>query len=175
MTPTPPPLPGQNPLCHTCGQGALIKRTKFRMSGPVVAIGFILLIPSIIGMLFGVLMLVITSGTTKQVSASGEREIRTQLVTQQIPDPIITQVVAGKLVSDDQLVPLTYQQRAAVHDAQLSVSAQKVGRGMASIALGGFSIFVIIASFVGGLLGWLLIMRNRVLECAHCGAVVPAS
>ena len=141
----------------------------------MVGIGFILLIPSMFGMLFGVLMLVITSGTTKQVSASGEREIRRQLVAQQIPDPIITQVVAGKPVSDDDLVPLTYQQRAAVHDAQLSVSAQRVGTGIASFALGGFSIFVIVVSFVGGLLGWLLIMRKRVLECARCGAIIPAS
>jgi transcription elongation factor Elf1 len=66
-TPVPPPPPRmsstvqqQNPLCRTCGQGALIKRTKFRMSGPVVAIGFILLIPSVLGMLFGVFMLFVT-------------------------------------------------------------------------------------------------------------------
>ena len=39
----------------------MIKRKRFRMSGPVVAIGFILLIPSVLGMLFGILMLVLTS------------------------------------------------------------------------------------------------------------------
>jgi hypothetical protein len=150
-------------------------RTKFRMSGPVVAIGFILLIPSILGMLFGLLMLVITSGSAKQVSQSGELEIRTKLVAQQIPDAIITEVLAGNSVAENQLVPLSYQQRTAVHDAELSVSAQKVGSGMAVVALGGFSIIVIVASFVGGLLGWLLIMRKRMLECERCGAVVPAS
>jgi len=58
---TSPPLPLQNPLCRVCGQGAMIKRKRFRMSGPVVAIGFILLIPSVLGMLFGILMLVLTS------------------------------------------------------------------------------------------------------------------
>lgn len=32
-----------------------------------------------------------------------------------------------------------------------------------------------IASFVGGLLGWLLVMKKRVLQCDYCGAVVNAS
>jgi len=145
------------------------------MSGPVVVIGFILLIPSILGILFGVLMLVATGAASSQTSSSGEREIRARLVSLRVPDPIITEVVTGKSVSDAELVPLTYQQRAAVHDAQLSVSAQKLGAGAATVIAGGFSVFVIVASFVGGLLGWLLIMRKRVLQCARCGAVVPAS
>ncbi|SRR6266496_4726219 len=171
MTPTPPPIPGQNPLCRTCGEGALIKRTKFRMSGPVVAIGFILLVPSALGMLFGALMLILTGTYSSHISASGEREIRVRLAQQEIPEPIIAEVASGKPVPGEQLTPLTYPQRAAVHDAQSSLSAQNVGAGMAV----GFSLFVIIASFVGGLLGWLLIMRKRVLECARCGAIVPAS
>ena len=53
---TPPPVPAEHPLCRTCGQGALITRKTFRMSGPVLVIGFILLVPSFLGMLFGILM-----------------------------------------------------------------------------------------------------------------------
>ena len=145
------------------------------MSGPVVVIGFILLIPSVLGILFGLLMLVATGTASSQTSRSGEREIRARLVSQQVPEPIITEVVTGKPVSDAELVPLTYQQRATVHDAQLSASAKKVGAGAPTVIAGGFSFFVIVASFVGGLLGWLLIMRKRVLQCARCGAIVPAS
>src|SRR5207245_192240 len=85
------------------------------------------------------------------------------LSSQQVPEPIITDVVTGKRVSDAELIPLTYQQRATVHDAQLSASAQKAGAGAATAIAGGFSIFVIVASFVGGLLGWLLIMRKCVV------------
>jgi hypothetical protein len=58
---------GMNPLCRTCGQGALIKRKKFRMSGPVVAVGFILLVPSVLGVLFGVLMLFVTGATSSNL------------------------------------------------------------------------------------------------------------
>jgi len=36
-------------------------------------------------------------------------------------------------------------------------------------------IFFALAAFVGGLLGWLLIMKKKVLCCTHCSAVVPAS
>ena len=38
------------------------------------------------------------------------------------------------------------------------------------IALGGF-----LASFIIGLPGWILVMKKRVLQCAACGAVTPAS
>jgi hypothetical protein len=152
----------------------LIKRTKFRMSRPVVAIGFILLIPSALGVLFGVLMLGVT-GVASLQPTQAEREIHARLVAQQIPDAIITEVGSGKPVSDDQLVPLTYQQRTAVHDAQESVSAHKFDAGLTTLVAGGLSLFIIVASFVGSLLGWLLIKRKRLLECARCGAIVAAS
>ena len=43
--------------CKICDQGTLLSKEVFRMSGPVVAIGFILLIPSIIGIATGLLIL----------------------------------------------------------------------------------------------------------------------
>jgi hypothetical protein len=135
------------------------------MSGPVVAIGFILLIPSVLGMLFGILMLFGIAASTSQISPIIEKEVRSQLVAQSVPEPIIVKVVASKPVDDSELQTLTPQQVSAVHQAQIS-SVQLVR---------GFSIFVILASFVAGVLGWVLIMRKRVLQCSHCGAVVPAS
>jgi DNA-directed RNA polymerase subunit RPC12/RpoP len=169
----PPPVSQQNPLCRTCGQGTLIKLTKFRMSAPVVVIGFVLLIPSVIGMLFGVFMLFVTGVASKQTSALDETKIRAQLVAQNIPDPIVNEVVSGRPVSGNDLASLTSQQQSAVHDAESSRLGQTIGGGAATVIVGGFSMFVIIASFVGGLLGWLLIMRKRVLQCVRCGAVVP--
>jgi hypothetical protein len=40
---------------------------------------------------------------------------------------------------------------------------------------GGFALICGIISFVSGLLGWLLIMKKRVLQCSVCGATVSAS
>jgi hypothetical protein len=73
--PTPAPASQQNPLCRTCGQGTLVKLTKFRMSAPVVAI-VVLLIPSVLGMLFGIFMLFVTGVASKETSAASERKIR---------------------------------------------------------------------------------------------------
>jgi hypothetical protein len=65
-------------------------------------IGFILLIPSALGMVLGLLMLFLTSAAGAQTSATSEREIRARLVAQQIPDPIIREVVSSKAVSDNE-------------------------------------------------------------------------
>jgi hypothetical protein len=99
-------------------------------------------------------------------------ETRTRLEAQQIPEPVITQVAARKPIDKAQFAALTPEQQTAVRVAQLSVFSGKVG---AAVVGGGISLFIIIMSFVGGLLGWLLIMRKRVLQCTRCGAVVPAS
>jgi hypothetical protein len=32
-----------------------------------------------------------------------------------------------------------------------------------------------VASFIGGLFGWLLVMKKEVLQCDHCGATIAAS
>jgi hypothetical protein len=34
---------------------------------------------------------------------------------------------------------------------------------------------VAVPAFIGGLLGWLLVMKKRVLQCSVCGATVNAS
>src|SRR5262249_11257180 len=169
------PPPPTDPLCRTCGQGALIRRKKFRMSGPVVVIGFILLIPSVLGMLFGILTLV---GIGMNIP-SMKPETRTRLEAQRVPEPIITQVAANQPIDEAQLAALTPQQQTAVRDAQSSVSGPWPGKAKARpgafVVAGGLCLFVIVMSFVGGLFGWILIMRKRVLQGTRCGAVVPAS
>ena len=145
------------------------------MSGPVVVIGFIMLVPSILGMLFGLLMLIGTGAAGTQVSASTENETRAGLVAQGVPETIVNEIISGKTVSNAELAKLPQRQQSAVQTAQISHTAGQVGTGAATAILGGFSIFVLIMSFVGGLLGWLLVMRKTVPKCSRCGAVVPAS
>ena len=101
--------------CKVCDAGTLTQQKKHRMSGPVVAIGYILLIPSVLGILFSVFMFFTT--------------------------------------------------------ASMSHAANGAGSGIA----GGIAIFLGLVFFVGGLLGWLLVMKKQVLECNTCGAVVNAS
>lgn len=111
--------PSDGFACKVCDCGTLQSKKVFRMSGPVVAIGFILLIPSVLGM-----------------------------------------AVCG-------LASL----------GLLSVGVAQSSRDVAAGAvwLSTVSAFGFVAFFVGGLLGWLLVMRKRVLQCSVCGAVVNAS
>jgi hypothetical protein len=106
--------------CKVCDAGTLVRRKKFRMSGPVVAIGYIFLIPSILGILFSAIML--------------------------------------------------FTAASSPHAAN-NVALADTATGIA----GGVAIFFGIASFVGGLIGWLLVMKKQVLECNTCKAVVNAS
>src|SRR5262249_42160733 len=107
------PIVGQsNPRCRTCGVGLLQLEKKYRMSTPVVVIGYIILAPSV---LFVIACLV----TMIRISGSSYAD----------------------------------------------------GASMAS----GIVFLFALAGFVSGLVGWLLIMKKKVLCCKHCSAVVPAS
>jgi hypothetical protein len=188
----------------------LIKRTKFRMSGPVVVIGFILLLIPALGMLFGVLMLVLFySGGMQPVEDVPYNRFLELLDNKQIvsdknyplqlvvEDGRPTQTLRGAYIRQGvgsapaQQIPFRttvylsftndLQQKLAAAGIQparkteSNMLAQTVFGFFGFVVVGGFSIFVIVTSFVGGLVGWLLIMRKRVLECTHCGAIVPAS
>jgi hypothetical protein len=104
------------PSCKVCERGVLVPKKIYRMSGPVVVIGFIFLIPCILGMLLAALL--------------------------------FTALVAPNVIG---------------------VAVYRTGF-ITTIALG-----LGISSFVGGLLGWLLVMKKRVLQCSVCGATVSAS
>jgi hypothetical protein len=59
--------------------------------------------------------------------------------------------------------------------AAISAHGGKLDAGQGSALVSGFAIFCGVSSFVGGLFGWLLIMKKRVLQCSACGAVINAS
>jgi hypothetical protein len=105
------PADYEHPIpCKVCDRGTLERNTKYRLAGPAVVIGYILLVPSVIGML-----------------------------------------------------------------CALALSAFVLAKSTRSSAITGFVGFTLIASLVGGLLGWLLVMKKRVLQCSTCRAVVNAS
>lgn len=155
----------------------MISRKSFRMSAPVVVIGFVLLVPSILGMLGGLLFLLSTfkAANDPQNALSAQVEARSAMQSQGVPEAIISGVVTGASVSDHEVRRLAPAQALAVQQARSSIAASQVGRGMGVVVAGGFSLAMIVGSLVGGLLGWLLVMRKRILQCTHCRAVVAAS
>lgn len=161
--------------CKTCEGGSLIRRKKYRMSGAVVVIGYILLIPSILGILLSVLMFgslqVAGSETMDTVRASVEESLREAGV----PDDIIARVASGQDLTAADSSVLTAYQLATVAGAELGRAAGSAGAGLGVAVGAGIAVVIGVASLVGGLLGWLLVMRKRVLECDNCGAVLAAS
>jgi UPF0716 family protein affecting phage T7 exclusion len=148
---------------------------QYRLSTPVVVIGYILLIPSVLGILFCLLMLLLTAvGGGAAVSQAGD-EAAGPLRRAGVPEAVVQKTIASKPLSPREMAALTPAQRKAVMDARAGVVGTKVGAGGLAIIAGGVLIFFAIVSFVFGLLGWLLVMKKKVLRCMNCLAVVPAS
>ena len=168
-------MDSENPKCSVCEKGELIKKKKYRMSGPVVFIGYIFLIPSILGMLLGMILLFATKEATIETISGMQEVLRQELSDANIPEEITNKVVQGKTLTDEDHSLLTDDQRSEISIAELSHGAGQFGAGAGSFIAGGLSIFMIVLSLVGGLLGWLLIMKKKVLQCTNCNAIVAAS
>jgi hypothetical protein len=97
--------------CKTCEAGQLKKRKRYRMSGVVVFIGYILLIPSLFGMALGTMGVVATGGAAGEVTTNMERDARRKLTAAQVPAHVIEQVAAQQSVEAGAMGQLTDEQR----------------------------------------------------------------
>jgi hypothetical protein len=143
------------------------------MSGVVVLIGYILVIPSILGILVGVIGIV-SSGSAGTISKqASQKRAESGLLAANVPVTVIAKLKDDRnalAVSDT--ARLTGTQRAAIRSASLTLAASNAGTAIGVGIAAGFSIFVVVASLVGGLLGYLLIMKKSVLQCDNCGATL---
>lgn len=96
--------------CKTCGMGAMVRQSVYRMSPVVVVIGYLLLVPPILGMAFFALFIA------------------------------------------------------------LFIFGRNVGTPELGMGICGF-----VSSLISGLLGFLLVMKKKILRCNHCGATIAAS
>jgi hypothetical protein len=90
----------------------------------------------------------------------------------QVPAEIILDV---RMAKDTDVQAWVQARHEALQDAQSKLHDNTETSGFAILFGGGFAVVMGIASFVGGLLGWLLVMRKKVLQCSVCSAVVNAS
>lgn len=159
------------------------------MSGPVVFIGFILLIPSVLGVIFSALMFfgVLSSADNTGESDRITREVRASM-QDYVPTLLIDAVIDGRNDYVDSWIRQEYIDHGnpfqiagardierRVREAQERLRSINTTSGIGVIVGTGVSIAFGVASFVGGLLGWLLVMRKRVLQCSVCNAVLNAS
>jgi hypothetical protein len=217
--------------CKVCERGSLVSKKIYRLSGPAVVIGYILLIPSILGVILSGLMFgafavrgfKASDNTDRRIEpirsvqddayasfrrnciASAQRSYRQKTgltialpVAEQYCECTLSEIKAAgtqDLVSTaqgcaDQLVngtldPITPEVEAMYSYAlghrtttatltQHQRQDKNVARGLLIIS-GSIALFWMVAFFVSGLIGWLLVMKKRVLQCRLCGAVVNAS
>ena len=211
--------------CKVCDRGALSSKSIFRMSGPAVVIGFVLLIPSVLGIISSALMLIganvfaftysgnETGSTASESSQSFQsafdvnfrRSCATNFKRSYVqasgvpaPQPLVEQYCECTLsnvkeIGSEEVAAQTCIQR--VKDGNLDTPSENIDalysggishekrpraelnplRAVFSLFGSSLAIGLGITSFVGGLLGWLLVMKKRVLQCNVCGAVVNAS
>ena len=172
--PTSPPT-GGGVTCQVCGRGRMYRRKTYRLSGPVVVIGYILLIPSVLGIILNLVLVVLgVVGFAGTVALIPEAE-RQVLVDAGIPELIIEKLMSGEQLSDDESASLTSDQQQAVQAVQVVAASSVGGACCGAGILGGGAIVGAVICFVSGLLGWLLIMKKKVLQCAACQAIVPIS
>jgi hypothetical protein len=151
----------------------MVRKKTHRMSGPAVIVGYVFIVPSVLGMLFGLLMLFASGNASASAAESARSEVATNLRNANVDEAVIERVLAGHEV-DSQALP-TYDQQFAVSSAQGQLAGAKIGGGAASVIGAGFSLFMIFSSFIGGLIGYLLTMKKQILQCSACEAVVQAS
>lgn len=240
--------PKFQPTCKVCDAGVLVPRKIYRMSGPVVAIGYILLVPSILGVAASVAMLEGVSLITTQPAAvpQGQATVVPQDQSPPVPPSLdvdsqyrlacmkgivanlthlnmhallpetlpeqqqICECIISRIDDDENRHPsvegpVCYEkwlsgainreadqgtqdvyaqllnpkpappQPAAIAPAPAVAGPPNLGVTILGAIGSGFAIGLGIVSFVSGLLGWLLVMKKRVLQCTVCTATVSAS
>ncbi len=126
---------GGQTSCQVCKQGEMRERKVYRMRVVVVMMGYILLIPSIPGIILNVVVLLGGPILGLAGTISGLTNI---------PEPMV----------------------------EIAVSAATLGTSGGAGILGGRAIFGAIVWFVSGLIGSLLVMKRKVLQCDSCQATV---
>ncbi len=180
----------------------MASRKLYRLSGPAVLIGYILLIPSILGILGGGACVALSvmggvagvASATDSQGAQGKSEqemAREALFKSGVPPNLADRVMAGEPLSAEEQRALPHAAALEVVQASLRLKStdkneyleeQKVlaaagatGAVAGSVLGAGIGLVFVVGSLVSGLLGYLLIMKKRVLQCMSCGATVAAS
>ena len=163
--------------CKVCDSGAMQHQKVNRLSGPAVAIGYLLLIPSICGIILAASMfLMVIFGAAATASGETAREVHMEALEDlDIPTELVGKIQRDEDLSAAERESLTNEQRSAIDAIELSMAGSAAAGGCFAFLGTTFAAFIAVTSFVGGLIGWLLVMRKKVLRCDHCGAIVEAA
>jgi hypothetical protein len=140
-----------------------------RLPGAVVVLGFVLFVGSILGTLAGTLTY-FGSKIVEEQSKKTPAEVRADLQKASLPDPLIDKELGAGL-TDDEVAALQPPQQQAVTFARLGKLGQKVPPQQITSG----AKFLIGASLLGLVIGWLLRSKRGALRCDECGSIARSS
>lgn len=162
--------------CRVCGRaGGLVYQKVRKFSPPLVVIGWLLLVPSFLGVSCGGMTLLATAGAAAGSAQDLEREYADSLSTIEGLSDQQVQTIAAKGVRPDRpqltALGLNSSQADAVIRAHGLRSAGQAGAAVGTGLVGSFGIFVVATSFIGGVFGWLLLLKKKVISCRSCSGI----
>ena len=107
-----------NVKCKVCDRGEMVRRKRYRMSGIVVFIGYVLLVPSVFGCLIGALALFGTCAAVDETFRRSDYQVRMALEDAGIPTPLIVSILDHEELTLDEVSVLDDEQRSAVRTAE---------------------------------------------------------
>jgi hypothetical protein len=165
--------------CKTCDVGELRSKRTYRLSAVVVAIGYILLIPSVLGILFSFYLYVQNASALNIAKNTVRSSARTEAVEKLrkagIADALVLKALAPEGLTVEEKRLLTPEQRTSIEQVASDAVTSERNLGLAGTVVSGVALLLGTVSFVGGLFGWVLVMKKSVLQCTACSAVVAAS
>lgn len=158
--------------CVKCGRGPMVTGKVRKMPGAVVALGFLLLIASVLGFGIGAALKI---GGKALVEHEGRTpaEIRQDLQAAGIPEPLVAKAMgeAEESVSTSDLNSLTEPQQREVLKAKFDIITKEIDPAQ----LESGATFMLWGSAIGLVLGWILRMKKPGLKCSNCGAAQAAA
>jgi hypothetical protein len=158
------------PTCPNGHRTSLERVERRRYPGGLVALGFTLLVVSLLGLAAGSAVLFAVK-LVEQEPARTPDQIRADLQKESVPEPVIASVLreTGAKAFPDELHDLTPQQLEAVRKAQFAVVRSLVDPER----IRGATWTGVAAALAGAVIGWLLRAKRSLLQCGECGAAVP--
>lgn len=159
------------PTCPNGHRGALERAEARRLPGVLVVLGFTLFSLSLVGAAGGAIGLFCAKFLERE-SGRTPAQIRQELEKAAVPEPVIVAVLDdhGAPTLPEEANNLDPQQADAVQRAMLA----RLSHHFPPDAVQAGSLTLIGLSAAGAVVGWLLRSKKTRLQCAECGAPVPA-
>lgn len=161
--------------CLTCNEGDLHRKKVFRLGAPIGFLGAFLVYPAYLLLA----VLVIWSMASCSAISDEDPTLRSALADKMqeagVPEGLANRAASGETISEPELANLTDEQREMVTTVPERMAIVDSSKVIAGGILAGLTVPLFALAFVLILVGWILRMRKRILQCSNCGAVTPAS